>query len=137
MGAKVLLAISPDRRDQLVSVLQQDGLEYSWTGSLREALVQLSGEEHVDLLVVDEELSDGSWRDALEYVLNSGAETEVLVSSRCGDELLWAEVIQCGAFELLPEPFEQQEILRIVHNALDSRYMTLFSNDRKAQTRAS
>jgi hypothetical protein len=60
MSAKVLLAMFSDRLNQMVSVLQQNGLEFSWIGSLQEVLVWLGGEKHVDLLMMDEELSDGN-----------------------------------------------------------------------------
>ena len=76
-----------------------------------------------DLVLTDAELPDGSWQDLLQFVLDSRKACEILVSSRCADEDLWAEVLQRGAYDLLVEPYDQKEVCRIIERALDSHYM--------------
>jgi hypothetical protein len=51
----------------------------------------------------------------------------MVVCSRLADEQLWAEVIQCGAFDLIPEPWDRNEVLRIIRSALESHYTDRFS----------
>jgi DNA-binding NtrC family response regulator len=98
-----------------------------------EAGRRLSGPAEFDLVFVDSELRDGSWRDLLQLVLARRTHCEVVVCARCGDERLWAEVIQCGAFDLVPEPMERQEVVRIMRSALDSHYLERFSRASEAQ----
>lgn len=135
MNAKILLVMSPQRRGQLLKILADYGFELFVAGGFQEARKKLAGPASYDLVFADAELPDGSWRDLLQFVVDSERTCEMVVSSRCGDERLWAEVIQCGVFDLIPEPYEQQEILRIIRSALDSQYMRRFSG--AAHARAS
>ena len=89
---------------------------------LQDAQRLLSGLTY-DLVLVDVKLSDGSWQDLLEFILDSRIACEMIVCSRLGDEQLWAEVIQRGAYDLIAEPYEQQQVLRIVQSALDGQQM--------------
>jgi len=89
---------------------------------LQDAQRLLSGLTY-DLVLVDVKLSDGSWQDLLEFILDTKIACEMIVCSRLGDERLWAEVIQRGAYDLIAEPYEQQQVLRIVQSALDGQQM--------------
>jgi FixJ family two-component response regulator len=44
--------------------------------------------------------------------------TEVIFVSHLADVPLWIESIQRGAYDLLPKPLDQRELLRIVRGAL-------------------
>src|SRR3990170_3591811 len=101
--------------------------------NVKEAQEKLAGAVKYDLAFVDSELADGSWRHVLQFIVASNIGCEMVVCSRCGDERLWAEVIQCGAFDLVPEPLEKQEILRIMHSALDSHYLQRFGQVAEAR----
>lgn len=137
MDARTLLVMSPQRQFPLLKVLQENGLKVSTAGSLQEARQILRGSAAYDLVFVDSELPDGSWEDLLQFMLDSPKASEMIVCSRCGDERLWAEVIQRGAFDLLPAPYERREIARIVRSALDSRYLRKFARQSPARARAS
>ncbi|HWP85287.1 MAG TPA: response regulator [Terriglobia bacterium] len=126
MASRVLLVMPPERRERLLRVLSDGGLEIATAENITEAQMRMSASGKFDLAFVDSDLPDGSWRDMLQLIVASGAGCEMVVCARCGDERLWAEVIQCGAFDLVPEPFERQEVLRIVNSALDSRYLQRF-----------
>ncbi|MBI2820202.1 MAG: response regulator [Acidobacteria bacterium] len=134
MGNKILLVMPQGRRDRLLRFLSETGVDVFVAEGVREAQEKLAGAVKYDLAFVDSELPDGSWRDVLQFIVASHAGCEMVVCSRCGDERLWAEVIQCGAFDLVPEPFETQEVLRIIHSALDSHYIQRF--DHAAEARA-
>lgn len=123
MTTHVLVTATVQRRKRLLEVLEGIGLEISVASSLEEARQKLCGSISYDLLLVDAELPDGSWMDLLQFVLDSGKSCEAIVCARCGDEHLWAEVIQCGAYDLIPEPYERQEVLRIIESAIGSQYM--------------
>ena len=127
MEPKILVVLSPHRRAELLRVLEGNNLQINLASDFREAQQKLQGKTSYDLLVADEQLPDGSWRDLLEFLLVSKTPCEMIVCSRCGDEQLWAEVLQCGAYDLLVEPFERQEVHRIIQSAIDNQYMRRFT----------
>ena len=126
-GAKILLVLPPHRRCELLKVLEGTELQIFLASDFREAQQKLSEPTSYDLLLADAELPDGSWRDLVQLLLELKKPSEMIVCSRCGDEELWAEVLQCGAYDLLVEPYERQEVHRIIENALDSQYMRRFA----------
>ncbi len=123
MNATTLLVLSPQRRSKLQRLLNDCGVQTSLASTLEEARQKLASSSSYDLVLTDAELPDGSWQDLLQFVLDSRKACEIVVSSRCADEDLWAEVLQRGAYDLLVEPYDQQEVCRIIESALDSRYM--------------
>jgi DNA-binding NtrC family response regulator len=52
-----------------------------------------------------------------------GANVEGVVSSRLGDHKLWIDVLEQGAYDLLVERYECEEVRRIVEAAADKSYM--------------
>jgi len=128
MNPRILLVMPEARRDRMMSFLSDHAIDVFLAEGVGEAQAKLAEPLKYDLAFVDAELPDGSWRDLLQFVVASRTNCEMVVCSRVGDERLWAEVIQCGAFDLLPEPMEKQEILRIMHSALDSHYMEFFGH---------
>ena len=133
MNPKILLVLSPPQRPRLLRLLEEKGMETYLVAGIQEAQQKLRGLISYDLLLVDAELSNGAWRDLLQFILDSKKPCELIVCSRLADERLWAEVIQYGAFDLITEPYEEREVIRIVQSALDSRYMRSFVRTRAAQ----
>lgn len=128
MKPKILVVLSPHRRSELLRLLEGKNLQIYFASDFREAQQKLQGQSGYDLLLSDEQLPDGSWRDLLQFLLESKTPCEMIVCSRCGDEQLWAEVLQCGAYDLLVEPFERQEVDRIIQSAIENQYMRRFSH---------
>ena len=124
---KLLLVVTPRNLSRLLPLLERQGLESEWAAGFQDAVRKLSGNHSYDLLLVDAELPDGTWRNLILFVQNSGMTCEMIVCAGLGDRELWAEAIQCGAYDLIAEPFEQQEVTRIIHSALESRYMRRFT----------
>jgi DNA-binding NtrC family response regulator len=58
-------------------------------------------------------LPDGTWRDILTLANAVCPYAQVVVTSRLADEQLWAEVLSRGAFDLLAQPLDQIEVLRV------------------------
>ena len=97
-------------------------METKTAGDYRDGQIKLQ-EQSYDLLFIDAELPGGPWHSLLPAVVSSGKNCEVIVCSRFGDERLWAEALQCGAYDLIAEPFEEAEVTRIAQCALDSHYL--------------
>ena len=126
MRPRVLVVMPSQRRLGLLPILEQSGMDVYVAGYFRDAQQKLSEAAPFDLLFVDAELPDGSWQHLVQSVAESGRNCEVIVCSRCGDEQLWAEVLQCGAYDLIPEPYDEREVARIARSAIDSHYLRRF-----------
>ena len=60
---------------------------------------------------------DGMWTDVIDLTYDLGVFPAVIVTRRTADDLFWAEVLNLGAYDLLAQPFDQREVLRILTNA--------------------
>jgi DNA-binding NtrC family response regulator len=70
------------------------------------------------VIVCDYPLADGTWREVLRAAQVLSPFSEVLVTSRLADERTWAEVLNLGAFDMLAQPFEATEVVRVACCAL-------------------
>lgn len=136
MNARILLVSSLERRPRLLELLNAKGLEIYLAAGVGEARRRLSTAICFDLLFVDVELADGFWQDLAQYVLDSQRICEVIVCSRWFDARLWAEVINCGAFDLIAEPHEELDILRIIETALNRRHTRKFARTKPPKVSA-
>jgi len=57
---------------------------------------------------------DGSWIEALNAISSLPSAPAFILTSRLGDERLWAEVLNRGGYDLLLEPFDSLEVTRVV-----------------------
>ena len=121
MRPRILVIMPSPRRLRLLTILERNGMETTAAGDFRDGRLKLQ-EQSYNLLFVDAELPGDPWQRLLQAVVASGKNCEVIVCSRCGDEQLWAEVLQCGAYDMIAEPFEEGEVIRIARSALDSHY---------------
>ena len=114
-----VVTCDPADRDLLATILGDSGCEVIWSGTVADARPELDRKPGV--VVCEHDLPDGSWRDLL--ALTSGLEEKapVLVASRVADENLWAEVLNCGGFDVLTKPFDSREVSRAVHIAVQDQ----------------
>ena len=77
--------------------------------------------ENVQLVICEQNLPDGDWKLLLEGADELVHRPNVIVASRLADHRLWAEVLNLGAYDLLPLPFEPTEAGRVVSRAWDSK----------------
>jgi|ERR1051326_283055 hypothetical protein len=57
---------------------------------------------------------DRSWVAALSAINSLPSAPAFILTSRLGDERLWAEVLNLGGYDLLLEPFDSFEVTRVV-----------------------
>ena len=126
MTGKILLALPPDRQLRILNILEAENYDVTLAADFSRTSALLGTENHYDLVIVDADRPGGGWKPTLEKVIASRPECEVIVYSRCGEEDLWADVIQSGAFDLVPEPIDRGELLRIVNSAKASEYLRRF-----------
>ncbi|HLK47457.1 MAG TPA: hypothetical protein VKT49_04945, partial [Bryobacteraceae bacterium] len=57
------------------------------------------------------------WKRALQDLRRLSRPPQLVVTSRLADELLWAEALNWGAYDVLAEPFDRDEVMRVVASA--------------------
>jgi len=84
--------------------------------TLAAALAALS-KSQFEVVVCEQDLQPGSWRDVLEQAVVLPDPPSLIVTSRLADERLWAEALHLGAYDVLAKPFDRTETMRVVEAA--------------------
>jgi len=84
--------------------------------SLRAAVSEL-GKDRPHIVICEKSLGDNSWRDVLDKLSHVPDPPALIVTSRVADEYLWAEALNLGAYDVLAEPFEPAEVVRVLSSA--------------------
>jgi len=112
-----LLVVSSDEQDHssLHRILQDDCQLHRAAGR-REALSFIR-RFRPWVVVCDQILADGDWRDLLSDLQGEQEMPPLIVSSRLADDRLWAEVLNLGGYDLLMKPFAETEVSRVIRLA--------------------
>jgi two-component system response regulator PilR (NtrC family) len=113
-----VLFISPERGDAgaLSRILDATPLDVSHARGLEEAAAQLR-RTRFSAILTESRLPDGCWKDVLALASKTPEPCAVIVTDRLADDLLWAEVLNLGAYDVLAQPFDSGEVVRILQNA--------------------
>jgi len=101
----------------LVDILRQANFSVVKSTNLRQAFARLN-ESAVSVVICESELSDGTWKDAWAHLNEYLPPPSLIVTSHCSDERLWAEVLNLGGFDVLAQPFDLDEVTRVVSAAV-------------------
>ena len=71
----------------------------------------------VQVVIAKSDMPDGSWQEMLDHLRCLARPPLLIVTSRTADEHLWAEVLNLGGYDVLAEPFERDEMVRVVASA--------------------
>ena len=116
---RVLIALAdPASRRALSNLLSQHDAEPVFATTVREARAVLA-REPVALVVCEDSLRDGSYRELLPVARAAKGDVPVVVTSRVDNPEEYLEAMKLGAFDYVAEPFSRAELDRIVHNALN------------------
>jgi len=74
-----------------------------------------------EVITCEANLADGSWQDLLEYASVQTGSTLLIVTSRLADAALWAEVLNLGGYDVLPQPFDERGLMRILQRRGETR----------------
>jgi len=88
--------------------------------SCREALTHLSDNDTA-VVICERDLPDGDWKLVLNRLDSLPAPPNLIVTSRLTGDELWAEVLNLGGYDVLAQPFEAQEVYRVVFLAWHAR----------------
>ena len=113
-GAVSVLLIGPldSRRYALRSILTPPQWEIREASTYPEA-VSILDDPRIGVTICDTELKDGNWQGLLRILQGRTHPPNLIVSSRLADERLWAEVLNLGGYDVLVQPFDRSEVLRV------------------------
>lgn len=104
-------------RESLSSLISSVGLRVAVFGSAAEFL-ESEGPDAPACLVLDLQLPDTSGLELQQQLLAGDTPPIVFISGH-GDIPSSVRAIKAGAIEFLPKPFDDQELLRAIHAAID------------------
>jgi len=113
-GTNSILLIGPldSRRRALRSILTPPHWDVREASTYAEA-VGILDDRRIGVTICDTEVQDGDWRALLRNLQGRTHPPNVIVSSRLADERLWAEVLNLGGYDVLVQPFDRSEVLRV------------------------
>ena len=119
-----MLVMARERHQPLLDALECCGIEVVPVCDCNEARRMLETHPAVQVVLTDARLHDGDWRRVLEIVEQSCRKVEVVVCSRLGGPELWLDVLEQGGYDVLVQPYQREEIERIVAGATAMRSST-------------
>jgi len=66
------------------------------------------------VVICERDLPDGNWKSLLSKFESLPLRPNLIVTSRLADDLLWAEVLNLGGYDVLAQPFDADEVFRVV-----------------------
>jgi DNA-binding NtrC family response regulator len=112
---RALLVVGSEAEDR--RILEQAANRLGWdmmaAGTIREA-IQLLGSSVVPVIVCQNDLPDGTWRDVLNLSASWQPPAKVIVVSRLADIPLWSVVLNLGCYDLLASPLDEREVLHVL-----------------------
>jgi two-component system response regulator HydG len=119
MAPKILIADDePGMRKSLAIMLRREGYAVSEAASGQDALDQL-GAEVFGLVISDLRMTPVSGLDLLRAVKQANSAVEVILMTGFGSIESAVEAMKLGAFDFITKPFQQEEIVLRVRNALE------------------
>ena len=117
-AAATILVIGPldSRRRALRNILTPPQWEVREAATYGEAIAILD-DRSIEVAICDTEIEDGNWQVLLANLQNRANPPNLIVSSRLADERLWAEVLNLGGYDVLVQPFDRGEVLRVARMA--------------------
>jgi DNA-binding NtrC family response regulator len=106
------IGLSEQDRDRAQEILAPRGWELREISSYFALAEQLRRHRFAAALC-ESELIDGTWRDVLEELMVQAPAPPMIVTSFLADASLWAEVLNCGGFDVVRVPFETEELARV------------------------
>ncbi|MEB2364291.1 MAG: response regulator [Bryobacteraceae bacterium] len=114
-----MLFVSSDAENAgcLLKILNRASIDLDYATDLLEAQRLFRRNRYV-AVVTAAELPDGTWEDALKLAQELPSSPPVIVTSPFGDAELWAETLGRGVYDLLAQPFDAAEVVRILKSTL-------------------
>jgi DNA-binding NtrC family response regulator len=80
----------------------------------RRGALQCLERNPVQVVVAETDVRKWGWKDVLRDLQRFQKPPKLIVTSRHADEYLWAEALNVGAFDVLPQPLNCDEVERVI-----------------------
>ncbi len=120
IGRVLVVDDEPGMRKSLAIMLRREGCAVGEAAGGPEAAAKLE-QDTFDLVIADLKMAPLSGLDLLRLVKQMNAEIEVIVMTAFGTIESAVEAMKLGAFDFITKPFQAEEILLRVRNALEKR----------------
>lgn len=81
-------------------------------------VAQFLAEHRAPVILCHCSFADGNWRDLLDCIAGLPCPPRLVVTSELADDLLWAEVLNLGGYDVIAQPFQESEVVRTLTSAL-------------------
>jgi len=106
-------------RERLTETLEADACEVVFEESPERLEKVLSEDAPFGAILMDLNQPVEEIFGLIPMVKARDPQTEIIFVSRLAEEELWMESIQRGAYDYLPKPLDENELRRVVNNALE------------------
>ena len=83
----------------------------------RRHALECLGKNPVQVVIAESDLPAWNWKRILSDLRRLAHAPQLVVTSRTADDYLWAEVLNVGGYDVLPQPLERDEVERVVASA--------------------
>ena len=111
-GSVVVVSNDDQNRAALRRIFAEDGWQISESRGVSDFRLSLKP-RWSGVVLTETCLPDGTWHDILSLANAVCPHAQIVVTSRLADEHLWAEVLNRGAFDLLAQPLDDTEVIRV------------------------
>jgi DNA-binding NtrC family response regulator len=118
-GCPVLLASSATARTvTLRGLLQRAGCEVRTASALAEFEQGLVDGGSPTLVLSEASIRDADWRCLLRVTQRLREAPLFVLAAQSHDPLLWTELLNLGGYDLLPAPWSEDTVARLIHSAM-------------------
>jgi DNA-binding NtrC family response regulator len=117
MKSRVLcISVHQEDAQKLSQMLHALPVALEHARTLKQARTKLLSTDY-DVILTESTFPTGTWLDVLHLVREAPREIRVIVTDPKADARFWADALNLGAYDLLTQPFEENEVRRIIQNA--------------------
>ena len=110
---QVLLAADRSVQMALDRIFVRSNWHLRCVATCREA-IEFARENSTPVAICGQYLLDGDWRTVLNEFESLPMRPTLIVTSPMADDALWAEVLNLGGYDVLAQPFDREEVFRVV-----------------------
>jgi DNA-binding response OmpR family regulator len=100
-------------RSLLYTVFRDAGWRLFEAHDRRRALQYLD-RNPIDVVIAESDFPNWNWRKVLNDIRRFEKPPQLIVTSRTADDYLWAEVLNIGGYDVLPQPLDRDEVERVI-----------------------
>ena len=109
----ILAVVTPKHSAEVERILSHTRWQMHSVPSIHEAMQALQSLP-ISVVLCEDTVCDGKWLDLVRETEHQSPRPQTIVLSPCADATLWAEILNCGGYDLLAMPLEPRELYAVV-----------------------